>query len=93
LDTRQWPELASQLIEVWAADRPRRQPRLPNDVGDSPIGKQFPVGDIGESMAAFGFIHVMGRDEKCEPIGSQFMNLFPELPSRFGIDPRCRLIE
>ena len=93
LHTRLSSDAPGQLMEVRTTDRPRREPSLLNHVGDGPIGEQLPVRDIGESMTALGFIHVMGRDEKCEPLGSQLMNLFPELSPRFGIDAGCRLIE
>jgi hypothetical protein len=92
-DTRLPTNLHGQSMEIRAGDRPRGKPCLPNDVRDGTIGEQLPVGNVRESMAPLSLIHVMSRDQKREPIGSQLMNVFPKFSSRFGIDPGCRLVE
>jgi hypothetical protein len=51
------------------------------------------VGDIGDLVAALGFVHVMGRDQHRQPIGCQRVDLVPEIASRFWVDARGRLVQ
>src|SRR5207237_4839489 len=44
-------------------------------------------------LATFRFIHVMRSNEKCEPLGRELMNFFPEIASRFWVNPGRRFIQ
>src|SRR5258708_35093497 len=48
--------------------------------------EQLSVGDMGDLVAAFGFVHVMGGDQYRQPSRGQRMNLVPEIPPRLRID-------
>src|SRR5207237_9863717 len=51
------------------------------------------LGNISQPLASLGFVHVMRRDEKRQPLGGQLMYLFPEIAARFWIDARGGLVQ
>ena len=90
--------MSAELLGELRADRGRCtdhvvSPTCDDDLGDGAVREQFAVGNVGEPMAAFGFIHVMRGDEKGQSLGGELMNLFPKIAARFGIDPGRRFVE
>ena len=81
------PKLFGQFDQVGAMDRPRGQPDVGDHLGDRPVDQQIAVGNIGQPVAAFRFVHVMGGDEKRQALGGQQLNLLPEIAPGLGIDP------
>src|SRR5215831_28140 len=93
LHTRMPAKLLRELMEVRPAHRPCRKTRVCDDFRDGTICEQFAVGDVRQAMASFGFIHVVGRNQKRKPLSGEFMNLLPKFASRLRIHTRGRLIE
>src|SRR6516225_7400032 len=60
---------------------------------DRAMREQHAVGDVGDLVAAFCFVHVMRGDQHREAVGCERMDLVPELASRFRIDASGRLVE
>ena len=60
---------------------------------DGAVREQFAFGNISQSLAALGFIHVMRGNEKGEPLRGQLMNFFPEIAARFRIDTGGGLVQ
>jgi hypothetical protein len=51
------------------------------------------VGEVSESVAALGLIHVVGRDEDGETAGSELMNFIPEFTAGLGVDTGGGLVK
>src|SRR5215470_238975 len=50
------------------------------------IGDELAVINVGDMAAAFGFIHVVRRDKKCNAMGGEFEEQVPKLAPRDGVD-------
>ena len=61
--------------------------------GDRPVREQVPVGDIRHPVTSFGFVHIVGRDQKREPFGGKLMDLFPEFATSLRVHAGRRLVE
>src|SRR5262249_46316697 len=59
---------------------------------DRAMREQHAVGNVGDLVAAFGFVHVVRGDEDREAVARERMDLVPELPSRLRIDGRGRFV-
>ena len=51
------------------------------------------VSEVGEPMAALGFIHVVSSDQHGKSVGCEAVNLIPKITPRLGVDTRGGLIE
>ena len=79
--------------EVRAGDAPSSEFRGREDIGERAAGEQVTVGQVGEPVAALGFIHVMGGDEDRETAGGELMNLVPEFAAGLGVDAGSGFVE
>src|SRR5262245_29253061 len=86
-------ELLGKLGQIWPAHRPRRETCVGDDFGDRAVNEQLAVSDVGEAVAALGFIHVVRGDEKRESLGRKIVDLFPKVATRLRIDAGRRFIE
>jgi hypothetical protein len=66
---------------------------IPTHFIDRASDQEISVGDIGETIATFCLIHVMGGDQDRQALSSKILNFFPEIASRFWVDASCRLVE
>src|SRR4051812_8437914 len=82
-----------QALAVRTADRVGGQVRGGDYVRNRAVYEQHPIGDVGDLVAAFGFVHVVGGDKDGEPLGRERMDLVPELAPRLRIDPGGGLVE
>src|SRR6185369_12160858 len=57
------------------------------------MGQQVAVGEVGQGMALFRFIHVVGRDEHGQAFRGESVNFIPEVAPRFRIDPCSRFVQ
>ena len=67
LHSRLHAQFARQMQQIRPRDRPRREPRLLDHLGHRAMRQKVAVGNVGQPVAALGFVHVMRRDEKGEP--------------------------
>ena len=58
-----------------------------------PCASRLAVGDVGEPMAALGFVHVMRADQHREAARGELVDFLPEIAARLGIDAGGRLVE
>ena len=93
LDAREILKLLRKTAEVRAGNFPGRQLGGGEHILKRPLGEQLSVGDIGEAMAALGFVHVMRGDEHGQALRGQAMDFFPEIAARLRIDACCRFVE
>ncbi len=93
LDAGQRFELLHQLVHPPAGNGPGGQPGGGDHLLGRAGGEQFTVGEIGQAMAALGFIHVVGADQRGDPLGGQGVDIVPEIAARLRIDPRRRFVE
>ncbi len=80
------PQFVCEVVQVWPADRPGRETCLGNDLWDRPMCKQSPVGDIRQAVTSFCFVHVVGRNQKRQPLGGQLDGSAPRIPGALS-DP------
>src|SRR5882672_7792751 len=59
----------------------------------SAVGDELAVINVGDMATTLGFVHVMRRDKKCDPVSGEFEKKVPQLAARDGIDARGRLVE
>ena len=57
------------------------------------LRQQTAIADVGQGVAAFGFIHVVGRDQHRQAARRQFVQLVPEQPARLRVDAGRRLVQ
>ena len=57
------------------------------------MGEEFAIGEVGEAVAALGFIHVVRRDEHGETLGCEAVNLIPKLAAGLGVDSGGGFVE
>ena len=69
------------------------RPELRHHLLRRALGEQLAEGDVGDLVAALGFVHVMGGDQHGDAVGGQPVNLVPEFAARLGIDAGGRLVE
>ncbi len=81
------------MFTIRRAHREGHQMRVRDHLVDRPARQDLAEGDIGDLVAALGFVHVMGGDKDGETVGREFVNLAPELAPRLGVDARGRLVE
>ena len=85
IDPRQPAQGFGQALQPLAADRPGMQLLA----GDHLIGgagrHQRAVGDVGQAVAAFGFVHVVRGDEYRDAGGGKTVDFFPEVAPRLGV--------
>ena len=93
LDAGLVANLVREGEQVRTADRPGGQADMVNHFLDGPMGEQVAVGDVGEPMATFGFIHVVRGNEKGEPFAGQQVDLLPKIAPRLGVHARGRFVE
>ena len=63
------------------------------DFGRRALRQQFAVGDVGQLVAAYRFIHVVGADQHGNAAASQALQFVPEIAARLGIDAGGGLVE
>ena len=80
-------ELLGELEQIRAADRPGRQMRLRDHLGDRAVREQLAVEDVGEPVAALGLVHVVRGDEERQPLAGELVDLLPEIAARLGSTP------
>jgi hypothetical protein len=51
---------------------------------DRASDQEISVGDIGETIATFCLIHVMGSDQDGQALSGKILNFFPEIASRMA---------
>ena len=88
-----FPQFLGEVVQIWSADRPGRETRLGDDLRHRPMCQQSPVGDVGQAVTSFCFVHIVGRNQECQAVGSEFVNLLPEFTPRFRIHSGSRFIE
>src|SRR5262249_8726066 len=59
----------------------------------SAVSDQLAVVDVGQMTATLGFIHVMRRHKKRDPLSRELEQQIPELAARNWIDSRSWFIE
>ena len=69
------------------------RPTCRDDLVDRAVGEQLAVEDVGEAMAALGFIHVVRGDEERQALAGELMDLLPEIAARLRIHAGGRLVE
>src|SRR4029077_6740031 len=93
LDSREIAKLPRKTAEVRAGYFPGCQLGGGEHILKRPLGEQLSVGDIGEAMAALGFVHVMRGDEHGQALRGQTMDFFPEIAARLRVDACCWFVE
>ena len=86
-------ELVRETVEMGAGDFIGGQIGGLDNLADCPVGEEAAVGDVGEPMTAFGFVHVMGGDQNGEALGGELMDLLPEIAAGLGIDAGGGFVE
>ena len=69
------------------------QPRLRHQLSRRATGQQAAGCDVGQAVAALGFIHVVGRHQHGDASRRERMDLFPEAAPRLRIDARGWFVE
>ncbi len=90
-----WPafERSRYGVETWTFDDEGGEPRILHHLRHGAGGQQFAVGDVGDAVAALGFVHVVGRNQHGQPAAREVMDLVPEFASGLGIDAGGRLVQ
>ena len=52
-----------------------------------------PLRQIDDALAALGFVHVVGRDQRRQALDRHVVDEVPELAPRLGVDAGGRLVE
>ena len=92
-DTGQAADFFGQVEEVGTGDGPGREAHTPEHVVERAVGQEFSVGEVGEAVAALGFIHVVRRDEHGETLGGEAVNLIPKFAAGLGVDSGGGFVE
>ena len=66
---------------------------LRDDRGRAALHDDAPLREIDDALAALGLVHVVGRDERRQPLDRHVVDEVPELAPRLGVDARGRLVE
>src|ERR1035438_2306062 len=93
VDARQLAHAFGQPLEVVPADLPGMQFLARHDFLGRTRGQQDAVADIGQPMAAFRLIHVVGGNEYRDAGGREAVDFLPEVAPGLGIDARGGLVE
>src|SRR3974390_181810 len=89
---------AKRLCDVWSGDFDAVSAgridlgKLAKVVG-SAVGDDLAEIDVGDVAAAFGLVHVVGGDEKCDAVSGKIEEKIPELAASDGVDSGCGLVE
>ncbi len=79
--------------EIGAGDFPCGKAGGGEDIMNGAAGQQMSVCDIGQAVAAFGFIHVMGGDKDGEAIGGKAVDFIPEVAAGLWVHPGGGFVE
>src|SRR5215207_6258009 len=79
-------EALGEFSKVWAGDRVGREMRVGDDLLDRTLGEELAIRDVGDLVAALGFIHVVGRDENGHSLVSKGVDLIPEIAASLRIN-------
>src|SRR5258708_3059070 len=93
VDTGALAQLVCKRRNAGARDLPGRKTRTTYDLLRRTLSEQASVGDVGESVTALRFIHVMRADQRGQSSCGEIVDLVPELAPRLGIDSRRRFVE
>ena len=52
-----------------------------------------PLRQIDDALAALGLVHVVGRDQRGQPLDRHVVDQVPEFAPRLGVDAGGRLVE
>ena len=93
LDAGEAGQFLSQPGEVPTRHPPGFEVRTFDHVSTGAVGQQLALQDIAEAVAAFGLVHIVGRDQHRDAFFRQDVNLIPKGAPGLGVDAGGRLIQ
>jgi len=93
VDSGQGTKLLGQGVDVRPRDLEGREGLPGHDFGRRARGQQVAVGDIRQTGAALGLVHVVRGDERGDALGRELVHLVPEVAASHGVHARGGLVQ
>ena len=93
LDPRHLPQPPCGSIRITPRRLERDKAGGIHDLVGSPLHHDTALREIDNPTAAFRLVHVMGRDQNCQPVDGHIVDQVPEFAPGLDIHPRRRLVK